>query len=128
MNVLGCPWVNVGHFQILQFGDNTIPSDTTYTIVCDYTLYYGIIVKHKSQPSTWVGFHPSYTDIFTLRIFPHTRIRCTQEIPKNNNNKISYLVMCEISNQFYLNIGIARDTAEDLGTFKSQFWISIAMI
>lgn len=20
MNVLGCPWVNVGHFQVLQFG------------------------------------------------------------------------------------------------------------
>lgn len=49
--------------------------------------------------------------------------------PKNNSsNKISYLVMCEISNQLYLNIRVARDTTEDLGTFKSQFWISIAMI
>lgn len=54
----------------------------------------------------------------------------TENAPKikNNNNKISYLVMCEIPNQFYLNIGVARDTAEDLGTFKGQFWISIAMI
>lgn len=36
--------------------------------------------------------------------------------------------MCEITNQFYLNIGVAGDTAEDLGTFKSQFGISIAMV
>ena len=54
---------------------------------------------------------------------------CTKKIiTKAITKSVSYLVMCEISNQFYLNIGIARDTAEDLGTFKSQFWISIAMI
>lgn len=36
--------------------------------------------------------------------------------------------MCEIANQFDLNVGIARDTAEDLGTFKGQFRITVSMI
>lgn len=44
------------------------------------------------------------------------------------NKRIGYLVMCEIANQFDLNVGIARDTAEDLGTFKCQFRITVPMI
>lgn len=35
-----------------------------------------------------------------------------------SDKRISYLIMCEISNQFYLNIGVAGDTAQDLSTFK----------
>ena len=63
-----------------------------HTIIKSTTTYYsipiksipgnGIIIKHKSQPSTWVGFYPSYTNILTLRSFPHTRITCILDVPK----------------------------------------------
>lgn len=36
--------------------------------------------------------------------------------------------MCEIANHFDLNVGVTRDTAEDLRTFKCQFRIIVPMI
>jgi len=36
--------------------------------------------------------------------------------------------MCEITNKLYLDVGITRNAAQNLGTFKSQFRIAVSMI
>jgi hypothetical protein len=49
-------------------------------------------------------------------------------IDKEHRQQNHYLVMCEIANHFDLNVGITRDTAEDLRTFKCQLRIIVPMI
>lgn len=36
--------------------------------------------------------------------------------------------MCEISNQPILNVGVVRDTTQDLGTLEGRLWVGAAVI
>lgn len=35
----------------------------------------------------------------------------------------AYLVMCEISHQSYLNVGVVSNAPQNLGTLKSSLWV-----
>lgn len=39
-----------------------------------------------------------------------------------------YLVMCEISHQSILNVGVVGDTTQDLGTLEGSLWVGAAVI
>lgn len=39
-----------------------------------------------------------------------------------------YLVVCEISHQPNLNIGVVGDTTQDLGTLEGSLWVGAAVV
>lgn len=39
-----------------------------------------------------------------------------------------YLVMCEISHQPNLNVGVLSDAAQDLGALESSLWVGAAVV
>lgn len=39
-----------------------------------------------------------------------------------------YLVVCEISHQSSLDVGVVSDTTQDLGTLEGSFWVGAAVV
>ena len=39
-----------------------------------------------------------------------------------------YLVMCEISHQPVLDVGVAGDATQDLGTLERSLWVGAAVV
>lgn len=42
--------------------------------------------------------------------------------------RLIYLVVCEISHQSILNVGVVCDTTQNLGTLEGSFWIGAAVV
>lgn len=42
--------------------------------------------------------------------------------------KLIYLVVCEISHQPILNVGVVGDTTQDLGTLEGSLWVGAAVV